>query len=214
MRDLLGVNGNFAADLPPEPTSPDGISEQRFGVGHVTAAAGVLSPVGSPGFGTRPSSSGDKPPGLHPSRRKEHVAVKARNKKNSLVGNRLGPGGIFRARLNEFPREGRVFDSYQGRCPSHPTNQPYPRLSVAIGVRADVLSPMRTVSEIDREWPHSKNRKSTSFADGLKSTHCRARTRNIPACSFKWYPCGNSLHPTPKKNKKRKKKIEAAESPS
>jgi hypothetical protein len=73
-------------------------------------------------------------------------------RKNVPVGNRMGPGGRFLARMDEFPREGEFLIRVRAAA-RVPDGLAYPRLSVAIGVRADVLAPMQTVGDTDVNAP-------------------------------------------------------------
>jgi hypothetical protein len=143
LRDLLGIDARFGADLPPEPTSADGFKNNGAMMGmspiqleyYLSSARAALR---------RTIVTGPKPEIF------EHVAKtseKAKRKKGP-VGNRLEPGGRFLARAREFPREGDVRVQVRARA-EIPDGAPFPRLRVTLGVRSDVKSFVGILGEID-----------------------------------------------------------------
>ncbi len=148
MRDLLGVNWNYAADLPPESASPDGFQNNGAVLGMSPLQLEYYLQTARRSL-EKAISTGEKPQ-VYTHHAERSVAVGTRNKKNLPVGNRMGPGALFQTRMDEFPREGEFLIRIKAGARTLEA-QPFPRLSVAIGVRADVLSPMRTVGEVDIE---------------------------------------------------------------
>lgn len=145
MRDLLGVNLDFAADLPPESTSIDGFRNN--------GAVLAMSPIQLEYYlkaarrGLEMAIvTGEKPQLYSHHADKSAPAKKKRSK--AVVGNRMPPGGLFVARLEEFPREGDFVIRVKARA-TIPDHEGLPQLSVAIGVRADVQSPSKTVDVTD-----------------------------------------------------------------
>jgi len=146
MRDLLGLELDYAENLPPEPKSKDGFKNngQSLGISpiqmeyYLKAARSALS---------KAIVSGPKPQIF------THQVTKSdkgKSRKGSAVSpdGRVLPGEIFLARCLEFPREGliRVRVTAEAEVPQ---GQGYPRMKVSIGHRADVHSPDLALGVID-----------------------------------------------------------------
>lgn len=200
MRDLLGVNGNYAADLPPEPTSPDGFQNNGAVLGMSPLQLEYYLQTARQGL-EKAIITGEKPQ-VYTHHAEKSIAVKARNKKNAPVGNRLVPGGIFQTRLDEFPREGEFLIRIKAGARA-PKDQPYPRMAVAIGVRADVLSPMRTVGEIDLE-ASLEEPQVYEFRGRIEDYPLPGKNPKYPGMLIRVTHIGDPP-PAPKKNKNQKK---------
>ena len=64
------------------------------------------------------------------------------------VNNLIAPGGQFLAKLDEFPREGDFVVRVRATAVV-PRGAGWPRLRVALGVRADVRAPQKTLALAD-----------------------------------------------------------------
>ncbi len=143
LRDLLGIDLNFAENLPPEPPSKDGFQNNGAALGisplqveyYLKAARLALGKV---------IVTGPQPNVI------KHHAVKSEKVRRvkGEVSNRLGPKSRFLIRLNEFPREGDVLVRVRASAVV-PKGTAYPRMRVTLGLRADVLAPEKTLAEID-----------------------------------------------------------------
>ena len=143
MRDLLGVEMDFARDLPPEPASVDGFRNNGRSLGMSAEQLEMYLGIARTGL-DKAIVEGDAP-----------TVVKARVEKSApvrrvkgLVDNTLLPGGQFLAKFDEFPREGKF------RVKLHvvtkvPNGAGLPRLRVTLGVRADVRAPSETLTVAD-----------------------------------------------------------------
>jgi hypothetical protein len=145
MRDLLGVDLDYAADLPPEPTSADGFRNNGSALGMSPLQLEYYLKAARMGL-AKAIVTGDKPQ-IFTHHAQKSVANGGR-KKNVPVGNRMGPGGLFLAKMDAFPRDGEFLIRVKAASRT-PDGMAYPRLSIAVGVRADVLAPKKTVGEID-----------------------------------------------------------------
>jgi hypothetical protein len=149
MRDLLGIDLDFAADLPPEPTSADGFRNNGSALGMSPLQLEYYLKAARMGL-AKAIVTGEKPQ-VYNHHAEKTVAAGGRKKK-VRVGNRMGTGGLFLARMDEFPRDGEFLIRVKVGA-RVPEGMAYPRLSVAVGVRADVLAPKKTVGEIDIDAP-------------------------------------------------------------
>lgn len=200
MRDLLGVDWDYAADLPPEPTSPDGFQNNGSVLGMSPLQLEYYLQTARRGL-EKAIVTGEKPQ-IFTHHAEKSVAVKGRNKKNAPVGNRLGPGGVFQARLEEFPREGEFLIRVKAAARSV-EDQPYPRLSVGIGVRADVLSPMKRVGEVD-VVASLEEPQVYEFRGRIEDYPLPGKNPKYPGMLIRLTHLGDPP-PVPKKNKNQKK---------
>lgn len=164
MRDLLGLDLDFAANLPPEPKSKDGFKNngQALGISpiqmeyYLSAARSALSKAIAEG--SKPevvqfaSSKSEKP-------RKPYTAAK---------DNCVLPGDAFLVRTLKFPREGLVrvrvtVDAVKLE------GSGYPRLQVNIGHRADVHSPELPFGEVDLIPDPSGEQQTIEFTGRIES---------------------------------------------
>jgi hypothetical protein len=149
MRDLLGVDLDYASDLPPEPASADGFRNNGSALGMSPLQLEYYLKAARMGL-AKAIVTGEKPP-VYTHHADKSVAQGGR-RKNLPVSNRLGSGGLFLARLDEFPRDGEFLIRVTAGA-RVPEGMAYPRLSVAIGVRADVLAPKMSAGEVDVDAP-------------------------------------------------------------
>jgi mono/diheme cytochrome c family protein len=147
MRDLLGVNLDFARDLPPDPPSPQGFRNNGAVLGISPLQMELYLEAARRGL-KEAIVLGEKP--LVYTHRAEK-SEKVRRVKGE-VSNRLGASGRFLARMMEFPRAGEVLVRVRAGG-SAPEDAPWPRMRVALGVRADVQAPEKTLGEVDVTAP-------------------------------------------------------------
>ena len=130
MRDLLGVNFNFADDLPPESTSSDGFRNNGSVLGISPLQIEYYLKAARLGL-SKAIVTGDKP------RIYTHRATKGgrarKDKTPRLIGgNQVPPRGVFRIKLSEFPRNGEFLIRVKAAARTAKGGG-YPALSVAIG---------------------------------------------------------------------------------
>ena len=143
MRDLLGIDYDFALNLPPESQSPDGFKNngQNLGISplqveyYLQAARTAMQKV---------IVIGPRPEVIH------HHVVKSTsgNNKKTAVANELDHKARFLARLLEFPRSGPFTISITAFA-RLPKGQHAPRMEVRLGLRSDVLSPSKLLGQVD-----------------------------------------------------------------
>lgn len=103
MRDLLGVDLDYAADLPPDPVSAAGFRNNGAALGMSPLQLEYYLKAARLGLG-KAIVTGEQPQ-VYTHHAEASVAAAGRNK-NAPVGNRLEPAGQFLARMDAFPREG------------------------------------------------------------------------------------------------------------
>jgi mono/diheme cytochrome c family protein len=143
VRDLLGMNLDASRDLPPEPTSADGFQNNGAALGisplqmelYLTAARSALSKV---------IVTGERPEVYRYRAEKSETVRKAKRK----VINRLLSGDRFVARMTEFPRDGEIIVRVRAGADIKPGTVA-PRMRVALGLKADVQAPEKTIAEVD-----------------------------------------------------------------
>ena len=143
MRDLLGMDLDFAKDLPPEPTSHDGFKNNGAVLGisplqieyYLKAARSAVGKAivtsERPEVYTRQATTSDKG-----------------GKKAGKASDRLVTNEEFFVRLDDYPREGRFRIRVHVRAET-PEGAGMPRMQVSIGLRSDTISPEETVAEVD-----------------------------------------------------------------
>jgi hypothetical protein len=143
MQDLLGIDYDFALNLPPESQSPDGFKNngQNLSISplqieyYLQAARTAMQ---------KAIVVGPRPEVIH------HHVVKSTsgNNKKTAVANELDHKTRFLARLLEFPRSGPFTISITAFA-RLPKGHHAPRMEVRLGLRADVLSPSKLLGEVD-----------------------------------------------------------------
>ena len=143
MRDLLGIDYDFAQNLPPEPKSPDGFKNngQNLGISplqveyYLQAARTAMR---------KAIVIGPRPEMIH-----HHVEKSTGgNNKKTAVANELDHKARFLARLLEFPRSGPFTISITAFA-RLPEGHHAPRMEVRLGLRSDVLSPSKLLGQVD-----------------------------------------------------------------
>ncbi|MFT7638615.1 MAG: hypothetical protein ACI9G1_000339, partial [Pirellulaceae bacterium] len=144
LRDLLGVDFNFAVDLPPEPTSEDGFQNSGAALGmsplqielYLQAARVALE---------KAIVSGSEPEVF-----RHHIEKSTPQKKNNSAAkaNLLTPGTNFVAKILEFPREGEIIVRVHAGA-IIPAGAAYPRMRLTFGLKSDVLTAEEAFGEVD-----------------------------------------------------------------
>jgi len=151
MRDLLGIKLNFAKDLPPEPSSPDGFKNNGASLG--------MSPLQIEYYLEAARLAMDKTivEGRAPKVYRHHFEKSSSDKAprgEPVAGNRMPPKGRFLARMLEYPREGDFLVRVKAGA-SIPEGMGFPRMRVAIGLRSDTQSPFKILGEVDVSNPET-----------------------------------------------------------
>ena len=149
LRDLLGIDSNFARDLPPEPSSADGFKNNGASLGisalqieyYLEAARQALDKAIVEG----------PAPQVHKHRFEKSSAGSGRNQ--TIVGKRMLPEGQFFGKMMEYPREGE-FSIRVMAGSSVPEGMGLPRMQVSLGMRSDTQSPSKIVGV--RDVPNSE----------------------------------------------------------
>ena len=197
MRDLLGIDLDFAANLPPEPPSRDGFQNNGATLGisplqveyYLQAARRALS---------KAIVTGPRPEVV---KQQATKSAKVRRVKGQ-VSNRLGPDSRFLFRLMKFPREGEV----QVRVKAHaevPQGAGFPRMRVTMGVRADVRAAEKTLAEIDVS---GEKPRTFTFRGRIEEFPLPGHNPKYPGLQVSVYNAYEDDTPGKKKRKKKKKK--------
>ena len=149
MRDLLGLDLDFASDLP-----PDGTNEAGFKNDGSTLKMSALQLeyyLKAARKGLQRAIVTTEEPEVH-----KHTEVKSvKDKVNNNWTMRLGRSGIFAARVLQFPSEG----EFRIRIKAHgefKDDSPYPRMKIVFGYRADTQTPSREIAVVDVSSTESK----------------------------------------------------------
>jgi len=197
MRDLLGIDLDFAENLPPEPPSRDGFQNNGAALGisplqveyYLKAARLALSKV---------IVTGPRPEVIkHQATR----SAKVRRVKGQ-VSNRLGPDSRFLVRLMEFPREGEVLVRVRAHAVV-PPGAGYPRMRVTLGLRADVRAAEKTLAEVDVS---DEKPRTFTFRGRIEEFPLPGHNPKFPGLQVSVYNAYEGDMPATKKKKKKKKK--------
>ena len=142
MRDLLGLDIDYAKNLPADETSAEGFKNNGAALRmsamqleyYLQSARSALAQA---------IVEGDAPE-VHRHQSTETVSDKVKDNWN----NRLGRTGVFVARVGKFPDEGEFLIRVHARA-EIPARSPYPQMQVRLGYRADTQTPSREVGSID-----------------------------------------------------------------
>ncbi|MDG2219838.1 MAG: DUF1592 domain-containing protein [Rubripirellula sp.] len=151
LRDLLGIDLDFAKDLPPEPSSADGFQNNGVSLGmsalqieyYLKAARLAMDKV---------IVEGDAPEVYR--HRFDATSSTGNGRNRALYGNRMLPQGRFLGRMLEFPREGDFVVRVKAGAVV-PDGMGVPRMRVAMGLRSDTQSPAKILGEIDVRNPET-----------------------------------------------------------
>ena len=134
LRDLLGIDFDFAQDLPPEPMSQAGFRNNGSALG--------ISPLQIELYLESARRALDKVivTGPAPEVVRHHTEKSdAKKGKKSPTSSRVDNNTTFVARLLEYPREGEVVVRVKAHA-EVPEGAGYPRMRLTCGMRSDVLT--------------------------------------------------------------------------
>ena len=143
LRDLLGLDLDYAAKLPPDSPSADGFKNNGAALGISPLQMELYLEAARMGLG-KAIVTGERPPVYthHADKGEPDKRAKGQN------SNELSSRNRFLVRLLEFPREGEVAVRVRAST-NAAADAPYPRMRVAMGVRADTQAPEKTLAEVD-----------------------------------------------------------------
>ena len=205
MRDLLGVDWNFAENLPPEPTSSDGFQNNGGSLGISPLQIEYYLQAARLGL-NKAIVRGPKPPTI-----KHHAekSEKIRRVKGE-VSNRLAPDGRFLVRLERFPRGGEV--RVRVRASSViPAEAGLPRMRVTMGVRADVRAPEKVLGEVD---VNSADPQDFEFRSRIEQFPLPGHNPKYPGLQITIYNIYDDGQPAKRPKKKRKNQKPPPPNPS
>lgn len=200
MRDLIGIDLDYAGDLPPEPASEEGFRNdgQALGISadqleyYLNIARNALS---------KAIVEGEKPEVV-----KEMVKKNApyKNAKQPIEGNTILPGAVFQAIYKKFPREGEFVLRVHASA-TIPDDADFPPMKITLGVKADVKSPSKTLAVVDL----SPDQQVLEFRGRIENFPLPGHNPKFPGLSVKIsneYDDGSGyIKRKPKKPKKKKK---------
>ena len=142
MVELLGVDLNYTANLPPDELSEDGFKNN--GASLRMSALQLEYYLKAARYGlSRAIVDGPKPVVF------THAAEESeQDKGQGNWSNRLDRTGIFVARMNEFPDEGEFRIRVRARAEMPPGGS-FPRMQLRMGFRADTQTPSKIVGIVD-----------------------------------------------------------------
>ncbi|MDG1894767.1 MAG: DUF1592 domain-containing protein [Fuerstiella sp.] len=142
MSDLLGLELDYAKNLPPDSLSEDGFQNNGATLRMSALQLEYYLKAARDGL-QRAIVEGQAPPVF------EHAADEsAADKGKGNWTNRLGRSGQFVARIPEFPDEGDFVLQVNARA-EIPDAAAWPVMQIKLGFRADVSSPARVVGTVD-----------------------------------------------------------------
>lgn len=144
MRDLLGVNLNFAAELPPEPLSPDGFLNNASSLEMSPTQIGAFLKAARLGL-SEAIVSGDRPV-VHQFRRERTDVGRLPNKR---VAGHEPVNPEFILGVDTFPRRGE-FEIRIRAGAIIPEGHDFPRLRISLGCLPGIVHvPRKIVGEVD-----------------------------------------------------------------
>ena len=148
MRDLLGIDLDYAKNLPPEPTSPDGFKNNGAALGMSPLQMEYYLKTAREAF-SKVIVTGDAPEVY---RHQVEKSEKARRKNEQFDGNRIPRGGRFLARMQKYPTEGEFLVRVRAAA-IVPEGGELPTMKVTLGLRSDTQSPEKTLAMIEVDAP-------------------------------------------------------------
>jgi len=140
LRDLLGVDGDFTRDLPPESTSPEGFQNNGRVLG--------ISPLQIETYLAAYRAALDQAIVSGPAPEVFRHTFTEPTQGRTRATKRMRPHQIFTANMKTFPREGNFLIRVRASA-LVPEGQGVPQLQASIGLRADVKSPVKAVGQVD-----------------------------------------------------------------
>lgn len=201
MRDLLGIDLDFAKDLPPEPSSKEGFQNNGAALGMSPLQIESYLQAARIALG-KAIVTGPKPKVF------EHHAEtsEATRRKKEITSNRLAPGTRFLVRLNEYPTEGEILVRVMAGA-IVPEGAGLPRMRVTIGVRSDTLAPEKTLGEAD-VIASVDDPQVLEFRGRIEEFPLPGHNPKFPGVLVTVWNDYEGTNTAPKKNKKDKKSVE------
>ena len=145
LRDLLGIDLDFAQDLPPESSSPNGFKNNGGTLG--------LSPLQIEYYLLAARRAMDKAivSGSAPHVFRHHFEQSSESNTPRIktpIGNRMQPGGRFFGKMLEYPHQGEFIVRVKAGAVI-PLGQGIPRMQVSVGLRSDTVSPTKVLGQVD-----------------------------------------------------------------
>lgn len=196
LRDLLGIEFDYAENLPPESKSEDGFlnNGQTLGISplqmeyYLSAARLALS---------KAIVSGEPP-----KRSTETVEKSIKGARDNNVNGQMVDGRQqFIAGINEFPRTGKIRVTVKAYA-EIPVGKPVPELEVNVGIRSDTLSPSRrlAVSEVSGT---AQSPQSLVFEGRIESFPLPGKNPKFPGIQIRLKNLTALPEPVPKKGEPR-----------
>ena len=135
MRDLLGIDLDFAKDLPPEPSSEAGFRNSGAALGMSPLQIELYLQAARAGL-AKAIVTGPEPEVF---RQRAEKSSAGRRKKKAPTSNNVTPDTRFLLRLLEYPREGEFVVRVTAGA-IIPEGAGYPRMRLTCGMRSDVLT--------------------------------------------------------------------------
>ena len=197
LRDLLGVQLDFAENLPPESVSRDGFQNNGSVLGISPIQIEYYLKAARLALG-KAIVTGPRPEVV------KHHAIKSEKIRRikGPVSNRLGPSSRFIVRLMEFPREGEVVVRVRAHAVV-PPGAGVPRMRIGMGVRADVRAPEKTLAEVDVD---NSEPRTFTFRGRIESFPLPGHNPKYPGLQVTVYNAYEDGRPKTRKKKKKKKK--------
>ena len=152
LRDLLGIDLDFAQDLPPESSSPNGFKNNggTLGLSPLQIEYYLLAARRAMG---KAIVSGTAPQVFK--HQFEESSASNTPKIKTPIGNRMEPGGRFFGKMLQYPTEGEFIVRVRAGAVI-PQGEGIPRMQVSIGLRSDTVSPTRVLGQVDVPNPETE----------------------------------------------------------
>ena len=141
LRDLLGMELDYARDLPPEPASEDGFRNNGHALQITADQLEFYLGIARDAM-EKAIHVGEKPEIVH---EKVTKSAPAKKGQGTAEGSLVLPGRAFMGKFDKFPREGEFRVRVHTKC-EIPEGAGIPGMKVSVGVRADVHSPQKTMA--------------------------------------------------------------------
>lgn len=143
MRHLLGLDLDYAKNLPPDSVSKEGFQNNGASLGISALQIEMYLDAARAGL-QQAIVTGEKPRVYHHRADKSEKVKRAKRQ----VTNRLLLGDRFLTRMLDFPREGEVVIRVRASADVG-ADAAFPRMRIAMGLKADVKAPEKTLTEVD-----------------------------------------------------------------
>ena len=204
MRDLLGLDLDYAKNLPPDSVSNEGFQNNGASLGISSLQIEMYLDAARAGL-KQAIVTGEKP------RVYRHRADKSEKVKRAKrqVTNRLQLGDRFLARMLDFPREGEVVIRVRASA-DVAADAAFPRMRIAMGLKADVKAPEKTLTEVDVTGT-VENPELFEFRTRIERFPLPGHNPKFPGFQITLYHGDPSEAKRVKKNKRNKKEVEPVE---